>query len=96
MADFDRILIVGGGIAGLSLATALHRQGYTPELVERSRRGRRSGQGSICPRMACGSCGRWASGRLSIGMPQCSAVGDSLISKGNCSARQISKSFGAM
>jgi 2-polyprenyl-6-methoxyphenol hydroxylase-like FAD-dependent oxidoreductase len=36
MADIDRILIVGGGIAGLSLATALHRQGYTPELVERS------------------------------------------------------------
>ncbi len=36
MADVDRILIVGGGIAGLSLATALHRQGYTPELVERN------------------------------------------------------------
>jgi FAD-dependent urate hydroxylase len=36
MAEVDRILIVGGGIAGLSLATALHRQGYTPELVERS------------------------------------------------------------
>src|ERR1700680_1937732 len=36
MADVDRILIVGGGIAGLPLATALHRQGYTPELVERS------------------------------------------------------------
>jgi 2-polyprenyl-6-methoxyphenol hydroxylase-like FAD-dependent oxidoreductase len=36
MADLDQILIVGGGIAGLSLATALHRQGYTPELVERS------------------------------------------------------------
>jgi 2-polyprenyl-6-methoxyphenol hydroxylase-like FAD-dependent oxidoreductase len=36
MADFDRILIVEGGIGGLSLATALHRQGYTLELVERS------------------------------------------------------------
>ena len=36
MADVDRILIVGGGIAGLSLATALGRQGYTPELIERS------------------------------------------------------------
>jgi 2-polyprenyl-6-methoxyphenol hydroxylase-like FAD-dependent oxidoreductase len=36
MADVERILIVGGGIAGLALATALHRQGYTPELVERS------------------------------------------------------------
>ena len=36
MADVDRILIVGGGIGGLTLATALHRQGYTPELIERS------------------------------------------------------------
>lgn len=36
MADVERILIVGGGIAGLSLATALHLRGYIPELVERS------------------------------------------------------------
>lgn len=36
MADFARILIVGGGIAGLTLATALHRRGFAPELVERS------------------------------------------------------------
>lgn len=36
MAHVDRILIVGGGIAGLTLATALHRQGFRAELVERS------------------------------------------------------------
>lgn len=36
MATVERILIVGGGIAGLTLATALHQQGYRPELVERS------------------------------------------------------------
>ena len=36
MAEVDRILIVGGGIGGLSLSTALHRQGYTPELIERN------------------------------------------------------------
>jgi 2-polyprenyl-6-methoxyphenol hydroxylase-like FAD-dependent oxidoreductase len=36
MADAERILIVGGGIAGLSLATALHRHGFAAELVERS------------------------------------------------------------
>jgi 2-polyprenyl-6-methoxyphenol hydroxylase-like FAD-dependent oxidoreductase len=36
MADIERILIVGGGIAGLSVATALYRQGLKAELVERS------------------------------------------------------------
>jgi 2-polyprenyl-6-methoxyphenol hydroxylase-like FAD-dependent oxidoreductase len=36
MATVERILIVGGGIAGLTLATALHQQGFQPELVERS------------------------------------------------------------
>lgn len=36
MADLEHILIVGGGIAGLTLATALHRQGFAAELVERS------------------------------------------------------------
>jgi 2-polyprenyl-6-methoxyphenol hydroxylase-like FAD-dependent oxidoreductase len=36
MADVERILIVGGGIAGLTVATALHRRGFAPELVERS------------------------------------------------------------
>jgi FAD binding domain len=36
VAGADKILIVGGGIAGLSLAAALSRHGFTPELVERS------------------------------------------------------------
>jgi 2-polyprenyl-6-methoxyphenol hydroxylase-like FAD-dependent oxidoreductase len=36
MADVERTLIVGGGIAGLSLATALHQQGFAAELIERS------------------------------------------------------------
>src|SRR5579883_364147 len=36
MADIERILIVGGGIAGLSAAIALYRQGYAIELVERN------------------------------------------------------------
>jgi len=36
MADIERILIVGGGIAGLTAAVALHRQGFAPELIERS------------------------------------------------------------
>src|SRR5215467_2403665 len=36
MSNIERILIVGGGIAGLTLAIALHRQGFRAELVERS------------------------------------------------------------
>src|SRR5262249_59266908 len=36
MAQADRILIVGGGIAGLALATAVRRQGLAAEVVERS------------------------------------------------------------
>jgi 2-polyprenyl-6-methoxyphenol hydroxylase-like FAD-dependent oxidoreductase len=35
MADIDRILIVGGGIAGLTAAAALHRKGFAAELVVR-------------------------------------------------------------
>ncbi|HEY6408157.1 MAG TPA: FAD-dependent oxidoreductase, partial [Ktedonobacteraceae bacterium] len=36
MANIERILIVGGGIAGLTLARALHQQGFRAEMVERS------------------------------------------------------------
>src|SRR6516162_10057680 len=36
MVRSERILIAGGGIAGLTLATALRRRGFDPELVERS------------------------------------------------------------
>lgn len=36
MADVERTLIVGGGIAGLTLATALHQQGFMTQLIERN------------------------------------------------------------
>lgn len=36
MAHVKQILVVGGGIAGLTVATALHQQGFEVELVERS------------------------------------------------------------
>ncbi|HWW85563.1 MAG TPA: FAD-dependent monooxygenase [Vicinamibacterales bacterium] len=35
MANVETILVVGGGVAGLTTATALHRHGFTTELVER-------------------------------------------------------------
>jgi len=36
MATVERILIVGGGIAGLTLGAALHQHGFSAELIERS------------------------------------------------------------
>jgi 2-polyprenyl-6-methoxyphenol hydroxylase-like FAD-dependent oxidoreductase len=36
MVDVDRTLIVGGGIAGLTLAAALHAQGFEIDLIERN------------------------------------------------------------
>lgn len=35
MSDVGTVLIVGGGIAGLTLATALRRYGFSAEVVER-------------------------------------------------------------
>src|ERR1700686_1913967 len=35
MAKIETILVVGGGVAGLTTASALHRHGFTTELVER-------------------------------------------------------------
>ena len=35
MAKIGTILVVGGGVAGLTAAAALHRHGFATELVER-------------------------------------------------------------
>ena len=45
MAILERILIVGGGIAGLTAAIALRRRGFHAELVERNESGRTEGGG---------------------------------------------------
>ena len=45
MGEVDAVLIVGGGIAGLMLARALHQQGLSVELVERSTAWRAEGGG---------------------------------------------------
>jgi 2-polyprenyl-6-methoxyphenol hydroxylase-like FAD-dependent oxidoreductase len=47
MARKERILIVGGGIAGLTTAIALQRRGFAPELVERAASWRVIGTGII-------------------------------------------------
>jgi FAD-dependent urate hydroxylase len=43
----ERILIVGGGIAGLTATIALRRRGFTPELVERAPTWRTIGTGIV-------------------------------------------------
>jgi 2-polyprenyl-6-methoxyphenol hydroxylase-like FAD-dependent oxidoreductase len=47
MADIERVLIVGGGIAGLTLGRALHCQGLSVEIVERSPNWRADGGGIL-------------------------------------------------
>jgi FAD-dependent urate hydroxylase len=47
MADIESVLIVGGGVAGLTTAAALHRHGFTPELVERQPTWRALGAGFL-------------------------------------------------
>ncbi len=56
MADAGRILIVGGGIAGLSLAIALRRHGAAAELVERSPAWPAVGAGIACIASGAASC----------------------------------------
>ena len=47
MAKLGAILVVGGGVAGLTTAAALHRHGFTTELVERQRTWQALGAGFL-------------------------------------------------
>jgi 2-polyprenyl-6-methoxyphenol hydroxylase-like FAD-dependent oxidoreductase len=47
MANIGTILVVGGGVAGLATATALHRHGFTTELIERQQIWHASGAGFL-------------------------------------------------
>ncbi len=47
MAKIETILVVGGGVAGLTTAAALHRHGFTTELVERQQSWQALGAGFL-------------------------------------------------
>jgi 2-polyprenyl-6-methoxyphenol hydroxylase-like FAD-dependent oxidoreductase len=47
MAKIGAILVVGGGVAGLTAAAALHRHGFTTELVERQQTWQALGAGFL-------------------------------------------------
>ena len=49
MPALSRILIVGGGIAGLALGRALREQGFVPEIIERARSWQAGGTGLYLP-----------------------------------------------
>jgi len=85
MSEIETVLIVGGGIAGLTLGRALHREGLTVELIERSTEWRAEGGGIAASPTACAYCAPLAS------MAQWSGPGN--VRGGGASATRQATSF---
>ena len=96
MVGPGRILIAGGGIAGLTLAAALQRRGIEPVLVERSTAWEAVGAG-----IAVQPNGLRALRALGMTLPwsvpePCFAACSSVIIGAKCCARSTSKGCGVM
>src|SRR5215470_13298780 len=96
MAKLETILLVGGGMAGLTTATALHQHGFTVELVERRETRQAVGPASSSTPTPCACWRRLALPRASSKLAPWSIVGSSVMSKVRCYRTPISKCRGTM
>ena len=97
MAEIDTILVVGGGVAGLTTAAALHRQGFTTELVERRHTWDALGAGFL---VHANGIRMLLSLDLAAGVEKAGARlfadGNSATSRETCCRKPISRHCGAM
>jgi len=96
MSEIETVLIVGGGIAGLTLGRALHREGLTVELIERSTEWRAEGGGIAASPTACAYCAPLASMAQWSGPGNVCGGGASATRQATSFRRMISKRCGAM
>jgi len=93
MTELEAILIVGGGIAGLTLGRPLHMRGFKAEIIECSREWRAEGGGIMAH--AKGMCMLRALGSRWSGLETGSASGGSATTLAKYCARAISRRSGA-
>ena len=89
-----RVLIVGGGIAGLALARMLARIGVWPEVIEREPVWRPAGTGMYLPGNATGALRALGLRRRSRAGPLRSRGSASAITAAGCCARSTSPRSG--